>query len=74
MTGTIRIQILKAMLLVKKLPAKRKRPGAGDIKYETWGFGLAYRWDANVKITAYYDMVKNESSKNLSGVYKGFKR
>jgi hypothetical protein len=29
--------------------------------------GLAYRWDANVKITAYYDMVKNEKSKSLSG-------
>ncbi len=37
-----------------------------DLKYDTWGLGLAYRWDSNVKITAYYDLVKNETSKNLS--------
>jgi len=39
----------------------------GDIKYTTIGLGLAYRWDANVKITAYYDMVENETSANLAG-------
>jgi hypothetical protein len=38
-----------------------------DLKYTTIGVGLAYRWDANVKITAYYDMVKNETSQNLTG-------
>jgi hypothetical protein len=43
---------------------------ATDIKYETIGLGLSYRWDANVKITAYYDMVKNETSENLSGYTK----
>ena len=37
-----------------------------DLKYTTLGLGLAYRWDTNVKITAYYDMVKNETSKNLN--------
>ncbi len=35
-----------------------------DLRYDTWGLGLAYRWDSQVKITAYYDMVKNETSKN----------
>ena len=44
-----------------------KKTGAADIKYTTIGFGLAYRWGANVKLTAYYDLVKNESSANLSG-------
>lgn len=39
-----------------------------DLKYDTWGLGLAYRWDSNVKITAYYDMVKNETSKNIVDV------
>ncbi len=42
-----------------------------DLKYTTLGLGLAYRWDTNVKITAYYDMVKNETtnaSTNSSGV------
>ena len=37
-----------------------------DLKYTTLGLGLAYRWDANVKITAYYDMVENETSQNLN--------
>ncbi len=40
--------------------------GSGDIAYSTVGLGLAYRWDANVKLTAYYDMVTNETSSNLS--------
>ncbi len=40
---------------------------AGDIKYTTLGLGWVYHWDSNVKITAYYDMVSNETSKNLSG-------
>ena len=46
---------------------------ATDIRYDTWGFGLAYRWDDNIKITAYYDIVKNEKSKNLSGYQKDLK-
>ena len=39
---------------------------SGDVKYTTTGFGINYRWNGNVKITAYYDMVKNEITK-LSG-------
>lgn len=35
---------------------------ATEIKYTTLGIGYAYRWDANVRITAYYDMVKNENT------------
>ncbi len=35
---------------------------ATDIRYDTWGFGYLYDWDANVKISVYYDMVKNEST------------
>jgi hypothetical protein len=38
------------------------KTNATDIKYTTLGLGLAYRWDANVKITAYYDMVTNETT------------
>lgn len=44
-----------------------KTTNATDLKYTTVGLGLAYRWDANVKLTAYYDMVTNETSNNLSG-------
>ena len=42
-----------------------KNSNATDIKYTTLGLGLAYRWDANVKITAYYDIVKNETTANI---------
>jgi hypothetical protein len=41
-----------------------------DLKYTTIGYGLAYRLDANTKITLYYDMVTNEKSANLSGYTK----
>lgn len=49
------------------------KAGSGDLKYTTIGLGIAYRWDANVKITAYYDMVKNETSENLTGYKKDLK-
>ena len=35
---------------------------AADIKYSTIGYGLIYNWDANVRVTAYYAMVKNENT------------
>ena len=44
-----------------------------DLKYTTIGLGWVYRWDTNIKITAYYDMVTNETSKNLSGFTKDLK-
>ena len=45
---------------------------ATDIKYTTWGFGYNYKFDNNIKITLYYDMVTNEKSKNLAtkGLWK----
>lgn len=41
--------------------------GAGDIKYSTLGLGLVHYWDDNIKFTFYYDIVKNETTKNLPG-------
>ena len=49
------------------------KTGKQDIAYTTLGLGLVYRWDTNVKFTAYYDMVTNETSKNLSGYTKDIK-
>jgi hypothetical protein len=46
---------------------KSKTTTAADIKYTTTGVGLNYRWNAHVKLMAYYDMVKNETSANLKG-------
>jgi len=46
-----------------KIGAVGSFTNAGDIKYSTLGLGLIYRWDSNIKITAYYDMVTNEETK-----------
>lgn len=32
----------------------------GDIRFDTYGFGLTYRVNHNLKFTAYYDLVQNE--------------
>lgn len=52
---------------------KVTKTGKNDLKYTTIGLGLTYRWDNNIKITAYYDMVKNETSKNVTGYTKDLK-
>lgn len=44
-----------------------------DLKYTTIGIGWVYRWDANVRITAYYDIVANETSEKLTGYTKDLK-
>jgi len=40
--------------------------GATDIKYSTIGLGWIYHWNTNVKVTAYYELVKNETSNQSS--------
>jgi hypothetical protein len=55
--------------------AAGKRLDIGDIKYSTLGFGWIYHWDANVKITLYYDMVKNETvNASATGALTAFKK
>ena len=39
--------------------------GASDISYHTYGIGYLYRWNANIRLMAYYDIVSNEKSKNM---------
>ena len=51
----------------KSVESAFKKTGSGDIAFTTLGLGLAYRWDANLKLVAYYDMVTNETSENLAG-------
>lgn len=43
-----------------------KATNATDLRFDTWGFGAAWRMDANTRISAYFDLVKNETSKNLN--------
>jgi hypothetical protein len=40
---------------------------AGDIKFNTIGLAYVFHWNSNVKVTAYYDIVSNESTK--VGIY-----
>lgn len=44
--------------------------GAADVKFSTLGIGWIYRWNSNVKITAYYDIVNNETSNAPAAVSK----
>ena len=44
-----------------------------DIKYNTMGVGYIFHWDHNIKMMAYYAMVKNETSANLTGFTKDLK-
>ena len=50
-----------------------KATTAGDIKYTTAGIGWIYAYDATLKLMAYYDIVKNETSKHLAGYSKDLK-
>jgi long-subunit fatty acid transport protein len=45
-----------------KISGKDKATNAADIKYSTLGLGVVYKWNSQVKITAYYDMVTNETT------------
>lgn len=41
--------------------------GAADVAYSTFGFGYLFRWNANIRLMAYYDMPSNEKCANLAG-------
>lgn len=40
---------------------------AGDIAFNTLGLGLQWKIDNNFRMTAYYEIVKNETSTHLNG-------
>jgi hypothetical protein len=50
----------------KSLPKGARPTSSTDIKYSTIGIGWAFRWNSNVKLTAYYDIVKNESTSAIT--------
>jgi hypothetical protein len=55
---------------IGKAAAGGKSFGTADVKYETIGAGLAWKFDANTKFVAYVDKVKNETSENLASINK----
>lgn len=50
---------------IGKTATGAKATADADVKYSTLGLGLNYRWNSNVKIMAYYDIVKNETTELL---------
>lgn len=50
-----------------------KLTAAGDLKYNTTGLGWIYAYDATLKLMCYYDIVKNETSKNIAGFHSDVK-
>ncbi len=51
---------------LSSMPSWTKTTSSTDIAFNTFGIGWNYRWNAHVKIMAYYEFVTNETSANLS--------
>ncbi|MEI8048254.1 MAG: hypothetical protein WCI92_12800 [Bacteroidota bacterium] len=52
---------------IGKKATSAKATNGADIAFTTWGFGWITDFNKNLRLMLYYDMVKNETSKNLSG-------
>lgn len=49
----------------KAVSSSARATNETDLRYDTFGFGLNYHFDKNIRIMAYYDLVKNETTENL---------
>ena len=49
----------------------QEKTGSGDIKKSTIGLGLLYHFNPSLKLTAYYDIVKTETTIHLKDVKNG---
>ncbi len=47
--------------------------GRADVAYNTFGFGALWRMNKSLRLQAYYEIVKNETSKNLAVLNKDLK-
>lgn len=53
---------------IGKVPGtSAKATNETDFKYSTLGFGINWNYDQNLRLMAYFDSVKNETSTSLSG-------
>jgi hypothetical protein len=41
---------------------KESNLGVADTEYDTWGFGLLHHFNEHLKVTLYYDLVRNENT------------
>lgn len=55
---------------IGKTATSAKATNGTDIAYTTWGFGWITDFNQNLRLMLYYDLVKNETSKNLKGLGK----
>jgi hypothetical protein len=55
---------------IGKKSTSAKATNGADIAYSTWGFGWITDFNPNLRLVLYYDLVKNETSQNLSGFTK----
>jgi hypothetical protein len=55
---------------IGKKTTTAKATNSTDIAYTTWGFGWITDFNQNLRLVLYYDLVKNETSKNLAGFSK----
>jgi phosphate-selective porin len=51
----------------------RHGTGVGDVAFETFGFGVVWRAGANVRLQAYYEIVRNETSASLAAAGGDFR-
>jgi hypothetical protein len=58
---------------IGKKATSAKATNGTDIAYTTWGFGWITDFNQNLRLMLYYDLVKNETSKNLSGFTQDLK-
>jgi hypothetical protein len=54
-------------------PVRTKATNGTDIAYTTWGFGWFADFSTHLRCTLYYDLVKNEISKNLKDYNRDLK-
>jgi hypothetical protein len=58
---------------IGQISAGGKATNATDLSFTTWGFGYFADINKNLRLTAYYDLVKNEKSRNLAKYSRDFK-
>lgn len=51
-----------------EIGVKNSNTSAVDMAYSTFGVGYLFRWNENIRLMAYYDMVANEKSANLASI------
>lgn len=60
-------------IIDKRIIGLADATGIADISYQTIGWGLNWQINKDIRLTAYYDMIKNYKAEHLSGFEKDIK-